>query len=158
MRILKHTGLVQAPREQIFALLEDARQADRLTPPFLDIEVERSPWMPKVGDRTRLSIRHRGTGVALETELVEYRRGFFLLERQVDGPFVSFEHAVNLDDARDDTEAAAAGGATSVTEVLAYQLPFRWLGALFDRVSLRRDLDTLLRTRITRLRELLQAD
>lgn len=146
-RILRVSGEIAAPRERVFAVVEDARTANQIGPAYLALEVLRSPWLPKPGERTRLRVTLRGVGFELETELAEYRRGNFLLERQVAGPFASLEHAVSV-------EESALGA--RLTEVLAYQLPLGLLGRLFDRVALRSDLDRLLHTRLARVRALLE--
>ena len=147
MRVLRSSGTISAPRDRVFAVIEDARMADQLHPAFLRLSVVRSPWLPKAGERTQLDAVHRGVRLSIETELAEYRRGSFLLERQVQGPFASFEHAVSLED--DDN-------GTRLTEVLAYQPALGPLGRLFDAISLRRDLELVLATRLSRLRQLLE--
>lgn len=140
--------MVRAPTARIFTLLEDPRAADRINPDFLRTAVEASPWLPRVGERTRLRLRFRGVGLALETELAEYRRGHFLLERQTAGPFASFEHAVSLEEHEDGSQ---------LTEVLAYTVRLGVLGSAFDRLALRADLEQILAHRARRLNELLEA-
>ena len=148
MRIVRHSGTLAAPREQTFSLLEDARVAGRLNPAFLELEVLAAPWLPRAGERTRLRLRHRRVDFEMETELAEYRRGHFLLDRQVSGPFASFEHAIHVEDTAEDT--------IRVTEILAYAVPFGILGRLFDRFVLKVDLERILATRLSRLGDLLE--
>ena len=145
MRIVRHTAIVAAPAAQIFSTLEDPRAADRVNPEFLRTHVEASPWLPRVGERTRLALTFRGARYALETEIVEYRRGFFLLQRQTTGPFATFEHALSLEEQADGSQ---------VTEVLAYTVRLGILGRAFDRLALRADLQHVLVHRARRLAEL----
>jgi len=147
MRIIRRRGDVAAPADRIFSVLEDPRMADDLNPAFLRTEVIESAWIPSVGARTSVKLTHRGASYELVTELKEYRRGAFLLERQVEGPFASFEHAVNV-------EAQADG--TTITEILAYAPGYGLLGRLLDALALRRDLEETLAMRQARLRDLLQ--
>ena len=148
VRVLRRASAVVAPPDRVFAVLEDPKMADDLNPPFLRVSVVQAPWLPRVGERTRVAIVHREATFELETEIAEYRRGRFLLERQVEGPFASFERAVNVEE---------DGDGARVTEVLAYACRFGLLGRLFDWLSLGRDLATVLTTRQARLRELLEA-
>jgi ligand-binding SRPBCC domain-containing protein len=138
---------VAAPRERVFAVLEDPRLADRLHPPFLRVEVVSAPWMPRAGASASLRLTYRGASFDLVTEIAEYRRGALFLERQRSGPFARWEHAVHLED--------DAGG-TRVTEVLAYEVALGLLGRLFDRLALKRDLEEVLASRSERLRALLE--
>ena len=161
MRVLRATGLVRAAPDRVFAVLEDPKLGDSLLPPFLRLAVVSSPWMPRPGDRTRLEASYRGSSFAIETELAEYRRGSFLLERQTGdrGPFVSLEHAIHVE--REVAPADPADGTpdeaiSRVTEILAYDVSLGILGRLFDRLVLHRDLETALETRLTRLRALLE--
>ena len=147
MRVLRSSGVIAAQRDSIFALLEDPKMADQLDPDYLRIEVVEAPWIPKPSARAHARVLYRGARFELMTEITEYRRGYFLLERQVDGPFLSFERAVNLED--DD-----AG--TRVTEILAYSVRFHLLGRAFDWLALRRDLEDTLARRLERLRELME--
>jgi ligand-binding SRPBCC domain-containing protein len=143
--VIRLDGVIALPPERLFALLEDPRVADELNPDYLRTAVERTAWMPKAGSRTEVTLHYREVAIEFETEIAEYRRGQFLLERQVRGPFKSFEHAINLE---------AAGDATRLSEVLAYALPLGTLGWIFDRLAVRKDLETALATRQARLREI----
>ena len=149
MRVLRSTGVLAAPAARVFSLLEDPRMANELLPPWLRITVERAPWLPKPGARTLVQVALRGVRVELETELVEYRRNTFFLERQVRGPFARYEHAVHVAD-----EAPGAG--IRLTEILAYEPRLGLLGRLFDVLALRRDLERTLATRLARLKEILE--
>ena len=126
MRILRRTGTVAAPSVRVFALLEDPRLSNDLNPDFLRATVLASAWLPRPGARTTVSLLYRGARYEIETELVEYRRGSLLRERQLRGPFATLEHAFSV-------EETASG--TQLTEVLAYRLPLGDGGGLRDGVE-----------------------
>ena len=144
MRILRSNATIAASRDRLFAVIEDAKLADQINPTYLRMEVVKAPWLPKPGEQTTFRVSYRDSSFDFVTEIAEYRRGHFLLERQVEGPFASWEHAVNVEDEGDDAQ---------LTEVLCYSVRLGILGRAFDWITLRRDLEHTLNVRRERLRQ-----
>lgn len=119
-RNVTRQSVLDAPVEEVFAWHERPGSAERLTPPWEPVRVERTAESPRVGNRTVFRTSVPGPfALRWVTEYTGYepRRGF---DARTTGPLASWEHRHRF--------AAADDGRTRVTDEVAYEPPGRWGG------------------------------
>lgn len=129
-----------------------AAPAERCFDLSLDVEVHQSSvaWtheravagvttgVMKLGDQVTWEARHLGRTWRMTSTITEYERPVRFVDEMVAGPFESFRH---------EHVFHAHGDVTTMIDRLHYRSPFGPLGALTDRVGLRRYIESLLTAR-----------
>ena len=118
--VLERTQVVPFELEEAFAFFADARNLERITPPWLRFQIVEAPEQLEPGARLRYRLRLFGVPIRWRTEIVEWTppRGF--VDRQRRGPFLLGEHAHRL---------RAVEGGTEIYDHVRYRL---FLGPLGD--------------------------
>ena len=121
------------PIERAFDLYGDARNLEPMTPPWLHFEVT-TPGRIEMGAGTLLEYRLRLHGVPIRwrtrIEIWEPPRRF--VDVQLKGPYSLWEHTHLFE--------PAGEGATTIVDRVRYEIPLGPIGALADRLFVRRDL------------------
>ena len=127
--VLERTQVVPVPLEAAFAVFADARNLERITPPWLRFRIVESPAELGRGARLRYRLRLFGVPIRWRTEIVAWDppRGFVDVQRR--GPFRRWEHAHRL--------TPVAGG-TEIYDHVRYGLFLGPLGALVRALLVRR--------------------
>jgi ligand-binding SRPBCC domain-containing protein len=132
--LLERTQVVPVSLEEAFAFFADARNLERITPPWLRFEIVAAP--ERLGRGALLSYRLRLFGVPIRwrTEIVAWTppRGFVDVQRR--GPYLLWEHAHRL---------AAVEGGTEIYDHVRYRLFGGPVAALVQRLFVRRWLDAI---------------
>ena len=126
--VLERTQVVPFELEEAFAFFADARNLERITPPWLRFEIVEAPAQLGRGARLRYRLRLFGVPIRWRTEIVEWTppRGF--VDRQRRGPFLLWEHAHRL---------RAVEGGTEIYDHVRYRLFLGPLGDVIRRVLVR---------------------
>jgi ligand-binding SRPBCC domain-containing protein len=126
--VLERTQVVPIPIDEAFAFFADARNLERITPPWLRFQIVEAPVELHAGARLRYRLTLFGIPIRWRTEIVEWSppRGFVDVQRR--GPVLVWEHTHRL--------TAVAGG-TEIYDHVRYRLFFGPLGWLVRRLLVR---------------------
>jgi len=131
--VIEREQFVGRPLDEVFSFYSEARNLERLTPPWLSFEVL-TPAAIEMREGARIEYRLRLHGLPLRWVSVidrwEPGRGF--VDRQIRGPYREWHH-------RHEFEASGAG--TIVRDRVRYEIPFGPLGELARRAFVARDLE-----------------
>ena len=147
--VLERTQVVPVELEEAFAFFADARNLERITPPWLRFGIVDAPERLGPGAVLRYRLRLFGVPIRWRTEIVDWTppRGFVDVQRR--GPYLLWEHAHRL---------RAVEGGTEIYDHVRYRLFGGPLGAVARRLLVRRWLDTIFDYRAAAvLKELLRA-
>ena len=123
------------PVADVFAFFAEARNLERITPPWLTFRV-RTPEPIAMGVGTLIDYRLRVHGVWLNwtTRIEEWESGVAFVDRQIAGPYALWRHRHTF---------RAAGDETIVADRVDYALPLGRLGDLAHALFVRRDLERI---------------
>jgi ligand-binding SRPBCC domain-containing protein len=133
IHVLERRQRVPLPIEAAFAFYGDARNLERITPPWLGFEVI-TPEPIEMGAGTLLDYRlklHR-IPVRWRTRIEAWEPPRRFVDAQVRGPYSLWEHT--------HTFAEDGPGATIIRDRVRYSIPFGPVGGIADRLLVRRDL------------------
>lgn len=123
---------VPLPPDAVFPFYADARNLERITPPFLRFRVLRtSDAALRDGTLIDYRLRLHGVPVGWRSVIESWRPGQAFVDRQLRGPYAHWHHL--------HTFLPHAGG-TLVRDQVRYRLPLGALGALVAGRLVRRDL------------------
>lgn len=126
--MLERTQVVPVPIEAAFAFFAEARNLERITPPWLRFRILEAPAALQRGSRLRYRLRLFGIPIAWRTEIVEWSPPHRFVDVQRRGPFRLWEHTHEL---------TAVPGGTEVRDCVRYRLFLGPLGALVARLLVR---------------------
>jgi ligand-binding SRPBCC domain-containing protein len=133
VHVLEREQLVSAPVGEVFAFFSQARNLERITPPWLRFEVL-TPEPIRMDRGTLIDYRLRLRGLPLRwtswIEEWEDERGF--VDRQLRGPYRLWHHR---------HEFVPSVHGTVVRDLVRYALPLGRLGEVAHAAFVRRDLD-----------------
>jgi ligand-binding SRPBCC domain-containing protein len=136
--VATYSTLIEAPPRRVFAFHEDPSALVRLTPPWEHVDVVTPPASLAVGTRVVLRTRIGPLWLRWVAEHIAYERDRSFADRQIEGPFASWEHHHLVEDLSEPSRPR-----TRLTDRVTYELPLGPLGALFGGVFVRRKLDRL---------------
>jgi ligand-binding SRPBCC domain-containing protein len=130
--VLERTQVVPFGLEEAFSFFAEARNLERITPPWLRFEIVEAPERLGRGSILRYRLRLFGIPIRWRTEIAEWTppRGFVDVQRR--GPYLLWEHAHRL---------RRVDGGTEIYDHVRYRLFGGPLGALVHAVLVRRWLD-----------------
>jgi len=131
---LERKQVVPVPLDQAFAFFADARNLERITPPWLRFRIVEAPDVLAEGARLRYRLSLFGIPIRWRTEIVAWSppRGFVDVQRR--GPFLLWEHAHRL---------APVDGGTEIYDHVRYRLFLGPIGILVQRLLVRRWVDEI---------------
>jgi ligand-binding SRPBCC domain-containing protein len=101
------------PRHEVFGFFADARNLERITPPFIAFRIIGAPPEMRAGARIEYCIGLRGVRMKWHSEISVWDPPLRFIDVQLRGPYASWEHT-HLFDERD--------GGTLVTDAVRYAL------------------------------------
>ncbi len=144
--LLSTSVLVARPRDEVFPFFADARNLERLTPPFLKFDVLTEGEIPMhAGTLIDYRLSLHGIPIRWRTEIQDWDPPERFVDRQVKGPYRWWIHEHTFDE--------HAGGALCGDRV-RYGVPG---GALVHRLAVARDVTRVFEYRRARLLELFGA-
>ena len=142
--VLERTQVVPAAPQAAFVFVADARNLDRITPPWLRFAIVEGSHELERGARLRYRIRLFGIPIRWETEIVEWSPPHVFTGVQLRGPFKLWEHTYRL---------TPAGDGTEIYDRVRYGLAFGRLGAAVRHLLVRGWLDEIFDDRARKLAE-----
>jgi ligand-binding SRPBCC domain-containing protein len=124
---------IEFPLEQVYAFYGDARNLERITPPWLGFEVTTpAPIEMAVGTLIEYRLKLHRVPVRWRTRIEVWEPPRRFVDVQVRGPYSLWEHTHEFEE--------DGAGATVIRDRVRYSLPFGPLGKLVERWLVRRDL------------------
>jgi ligand-binding SRPBCC domain-containing protein len=128
--------------ETVFSFFADARNLERLTPPWLHFEILSSmPLEMLEGTLIDYRLRLRGIPIRWQSEIVAWEPPFRFVDQQRKGPYRLWAHEHRF---------KAAGDGTLVTDSVEYAVSGR---EVVNRLLIRPDLDRIFDYRARQLEE-----
>lgn len=123
VRHLHREALVDAPLESVFAFFSDARNLERLTPPWLRFEI-RTPGTITMREGTLIDYRIvlYGLPIPWQTRIDVWEPGRRFIDRQLRGPYRWWVHEHRFE---------RAGQATRVIDDVEFVPRARWVSGRF---------------------------
>ena len=144
---LERTQVVRRDLEDTFAFFADPWNLEAITPPWLRFRITEAEAPLHEGVLLAYRLRLFGLPIRWRTEIAGWEPPHAFVDRQLSGPYALWEHTHTFTPVEQGTE---------VRDVVRYRIPLGALGALAQRVFVRRWLDAIFDYRATRLRELLE--
>jgi ligand-binding SRPBCC domain-containing protein len=133
VHVLERRQRVEIPIAAAFAFHGDARNLERITPPWLGFEVTTpGPIEMGVGTLIEYRLRLHRVPVRWRTRIEVWEPPRRFVDVQVKGPYSLWEHTHEFEE--------DGPGATIIRDRVRYAIPFGPLGKIADRVLVRRDL------------------
>jgi ligand-binding SRPBCC domain-containing protein len=134
--------------QSVFAFFSDAGNLEAITPPMLGFRIA-TPGSIEMRTGTLIEYRLRVHGVPMRwtTAIREWEPPHRFVDEQLRGPYALWQHTHTFHD--------DGSGGTLMSDVVRYAIGFGPLGAVAQRLLVRRDLDAIFDYRAARVRELL---
>ena len=131
------------PRGRVFEFFADARNLERITPPWLGFRIlTRQPIAMRKGARIDSRISLHGLPLRWRSEITEWNPPQRFVDEQLRGPYRAWIH---------EHDFAELDGGTDVRDRVRYSVLG---GRLVDRLIVRRDVHKIFAYRAAKLREL----
>lgn len=108
----------------------------------------RTSGLCELGDKITWEARHFGVRQQLSVEITKMEPPFFFEDQMTKGAFKSMRHEHHFKE---------NGGITIMTDKFEYEVPFGWLGRLFDKLILEAYMTRFLKTRNQTIKEVAEA-
>lgn len=125
---------IARPRAEVFDFFSDARNLERLTPPWLNFKIDEIPDELGEGALIKYSLRLRGLPIHWVTRIEDWTPGERFVDLQIAGPYALWHHTHEFED---------ADGGTLVRDTVRYRVPFGPLGRVVDRALVTRDTEKI---------------
>lgn len=123
------------PKSEVFAFFSDASNLERMTPDFLrfriltPLPIEMTP-----GALIDYQLRLYGVPVRWRTRIETFEPETSFSDVQLRGPYRRWHHQHLFAD---------VPGGTEMRDIVEYELPFGWLGAIANRLFVRRSVEQI---------------
>ncbi|MFI4897518.1 MAG: SRPBCC family protein [Phycisphaerales bacterium JB059] len=148
---LDASQILHAPIDRVFPFFADARNLERITPPFLQFHVlTPAPIDMNAGALIDYRLRVRGVPLRWRTQILEWNPPHHFVDLQLKGPYELWRHTHTfepLDDHR-----------TRCTDTVHYRPPGGPLAPLVNALAVRRDVVKIFHHRQRALDELFPKD
>lgn len=145
MAHLQISQVVPAGRFETFDYLTDPNNLPFLLKPMIEVQVKSGEIAVRRGAEIHFQMTRYGLSQSVRLRVEDMLRGSRLTYRQVEGLFAHWTHTLKFEDHGE--------GATLVTDVVDYQVPFGLIGFLADDLVVKRDMSEILETRLRKAKE-----
>jgi ligand-binding SRPBCC domain-containing protein len=129
---LQREQFVRRPPAEVFEFFAQARNLERITPPWLRFEVLTPEAIPMcAGTLIDYRLRLHGIPMRWTSRIEDWEREHLFVDRQVQGPYRLWHHR---------HEFVARDGGTIVRDVVHYGIPLGPVGELADALFVAQDL------------------
>ena len=129
---LQQEQLLNGTPDDVFPFFADARNLERITPPWLNFHVVTSEPEMRQGALIEYRLRLHGVPIRWLTQIEEWAPGERFVDVQLRGPYALWHHTHEFEPAGD--------GRTLMRDTVRYALPLGPLGALAHKLLVKRDL------------------
>ncbi len=130
---LRREQVVARPLEEVFGFFSDARNLQKITPPWLNFQIlTAEPIDIQPGTLLEYRLKWHGLGIRWRTRIVTWNPPHVFVDEQIRGPYRLWHHTHTF---------TAEGGGTRMVDEVNYELPLGILGAIAHRLAVRRDLE-----------------
>ncbi len=136
--LTREQRLADAP-DDAFGFFADARNLERITPPWLNFHVVTPDIEMRLGTLIEYRLTLHGLPIRWLTQIEEWAPGERFVDVQLRGPYALWHHTHEFEPAGD--------GQTLMRDTVRYALPFGPLGALAHKLFVARDLERIFRFR-----------
>jgi len=149
VRTLHREQKIQAALPEVFAFFSEARNLDRITPPWLHFKVvDQTDPEIKAGTLIHYKLAWHGLPMRWTTLIEEWQAPTRFVDVQLKGPYRLWHHTHTFE---------PCDGGTLITNTVQYAVPFGALGDLFAGWKVRRDVERIFDHRTARIAELFAA-
>jgi ligand-binding SRPBCC domain-containing protein len=132
---LERTLFIPRPRDEVFPFFANARNLERITPPFLRFEVATAGEIAmRAGALIDYRLRLHSIPFRWRTEIEEYAPPNYFVDAQLRGPYKVWRHRHDFTD---------APGGTVMRDQVDYEVGFGPLGALARVLFVRRSVEQI---------------
>jgi ligand-binding SRPBCC domain-containing protein len=147
--VLERSQLLRLEPERAFAFFTDARNLERITPPWLAFNVATPGTIQmRAGTLIDYRLKLHGVPVRWRTRIEVWEPPDRFVDVQLRGPYAAWEHTHTFD--------AAGEAAAVIGDRVRYALPLGVLGRLVHAAIVKRDLEQIFDYRERMVAELLQ--
>jgi ligand-binding SRPBCC domain-containing protein len=144
---LERRQWVSAPLDRVFDFFAQARNLERITPPWLRFELlGDDPVEMGVGALIDYRLHVHRVPIRWRSRIEEWEPGRSFVDRQLRGPYRLWHHRHTF---------TAQDGGTLVRDEVTYALPFGRLGELAHPLFVRRDLERIFEYRHRAVQEIM---
>lgn len=138
--------VVEKPLPEVFSFFSDARNLQRITPPWLHFEVLTAGCIAmRKGTIIDYRLRWHGIPMRWKTEIVVWNPLVEFCDVQLSGPYAKWEHSHRF---------TAHEGVTKMIDEVRYQLPLGPVGELAHALSVRRSVQGIFEYRASEIKKL----
>ena len=139
--------VINEPLDRVFPFFADARNLQRITPPWLNFEVTSpTPIEMKTGQTIDYRLKVHGIPMRWRSEITEWQPPHRFVDEQLTGPYALWHHTHTF---------VADGDETIMRDRVRYRIGFGPLGALANELLVRRDVEGIFDYRAERVRALI---
>jgi len=143
--------VLEAPVHKVFKFFSDAKNLERLTPPWLNFKVL-SQSTPQIQEGTLFDyqLRIRGVPVKWRTRIESWQSDNAFVDTQLIGPYQKWYHLHVF-------TPEADGRHTRMRDEVLYRLPFGTLGNFFGGWFVDREVQTIFRYRVNSISDIFKS-
>jgi ligand-binding SRPBCC domain-containing protein len=143
---LRSEQWVPRPLDEVFTFFSDAKNLDRITPPWLNFQILSVDSDPiHAGSEIRYRLLWHGIPIRWKTEIRRWDAPHLFIDIQRSGPYRLWHHTHRFE---------ADGEGTKISDLVRYALPFGWLGRVVHAWTVRKDVESIFAYRKTKTDEL----
>ncbi len=148
---VKHAHLFLPHRpEEIFPFFSEARNLQRITPPWLDFRIETEGQIEMgVGAEIDYRLKVHGIPLRWRTRIVAWEPPYYFADQQLKGPYQLWLHEHRFQ---------PLDNGTLCSDRVRYAVPGGPLAPLVHRFFVKRDVDAIFAYRMQRLQEIFDAE
>src|SRR6185436_15246816 len=132
---LHRAQLLEGTPDEVFPFFAEARNLERITPPWLHFHVTSMPRELRQGALIEYRLKLHGVPIRWLTQIEEWAPGERFVDVQLRGPYALWHHTHEFEPAGD--------GQTLMRDTVRYALPLGPLGALAHRLFVKRDVERI---------------
>jgi len=125
---------VPRPLDEVFDFFSKAENLGRLTPPFLQFQITRSPTLMQVGARIEYKLRVHGVPVRWLTDIEKWAPPHEFVDVQRKGPYKLWHHTHRF---------WSENSGTWIEDTVRYALPFGVLCRIVNALLVQRDVQQI---------------
>ena len=132
---LRREQLLPGATDEVFRFFADARNLERITPPWLNFHVRSADPMG-AGALIEYRLALHGIPIRWLTRIEEWVPGVRFVDVQLKGPYARWHHTHEFD-------PVGSHGQTLMRDTVRYALPYGPCGEIAHRLFVRRDLERI---------------